>query len=210
MERETEEKILKFVSLDYTNNEIIDLLAKDGEEVTRTQVWRVRQKYNNDIGLQEQVEKKMQRNDWFSREFRAQKAAEIAELLYNDIMSGKQFAEEVSEGKFGEVVKPVYFAGLVKNWNDTVKTIAESLGQNKDQKEITIKREESLSLLISKIYDADEEVTKKFEEAEIIDLPPNENDFSDEKEFAELVKKQNEEHNIPSMDELGDMDESFG
>lgn len=136
---------------------------------------------------------------WFNKEFRAQKAAEIADLLFNDIMSGKMYAEEVTvkEDRRGDPVtttKPIYFAGMIKNWKDLVDTIANELGQRRQAVDVNFNKNQNvnLSFLVDKIYQQDTSVDKQIEGAEIIDLP-SPSDFADDKGFLAIVGDQPEE-----------------
>lgn len=195
---EQKDKVYNWVKLGYRPSEVVNLAKLEGWDVSLTQVTFYRD--NAEKHFQNQLAMKRNQNDWFSREFRAQKAADILQLLYDDIMSGKQYAEEITEGKMGTTVKPIYNGALVKNWNDTAKTIAQALGQDKQEKDITYKADKSLSEIIGKIYEQDTTVQGVFKEAEIVELPPADGDFSDDKEFAEMVKKQADTSNIPSLE----------
>ena len=130
---------------------------------------------------------------WFNKEFRAEKAAQIADMLFARIMNGDMFAEEVTEkedrqGKPIITTKPVYFAGMIKNWKDLVDTVANELGQRKQQLDVNFNKNQNLNLsvLVDKIYEQDTSVDRQIEGAEIIDLPSKE-DFADDKGFMAIV-----------------------
>lgn len=135
---------------------------------------------------------------WFDKRFRAERAAEIAERLYGDIMEGKMFAEEVTEQdtEFGTRTtrKPVYFAGMIKNWTDLNHMISAELGQNKQTVDINYNKNSNVnvSVLIDKIFEMDGEVQKQIEGAEIIDIP-SDSDFSDDKAYLNIVENQTAE-----------------
>ena len=135
---------------------------------------------------------------WFDKRFRAERAAEIAERLYGDIMEGKMFDVEettmdVPEG-IKTIRKPVYFAGLVKNWTDVVTTIRTELGQNKQTVDVNYNKNSNvnISVLIDKIYEDDRNVQKQLEGAEIIDIP-SKTDFGDDKAYLAIVNEQTPE-----------------
>ena len=139
------------------------------------------------------------KNSWFNKEFRAERAAMIADKLFGDIMEGKMYGEEVSEreDRNGNTIvqtKPVYFAGMIKNWKDLVDTIANELGQRKQQVDVNFNKNQNLNLsvLVEKIYEQDNQMDRKLEGAEIIDLPSNE-DFADDKGFMAIVGPQPDE-----------------
>lgn len=154
---------------------------------------------------------------WFNRTFRAERAAEIAEKLYGDIMEGKMYAEEVTTrmGKFGEETntRPVYFAGMIKNWKDMVDTIGNELGQRKQQLDVNFNKNQNLNLsvLVEKIYEQDDKVDKQIEGAEIIDLPPGD-DFADDKGFLQVVDSQtpDEVKELQTKEEEDDDDRVYG
>lgn len=181
----------------YTASQIVGLAKNQGWHVTQSSILqnylpRVRQDFR------EHIEKNQLATSWFNREFRAERAAEIAEKLYGDIMEGKMFAEEVSEqmGKNGVITttKPIYFAGMIKNWKDLIDTIGNELGQRKQQVDVNFNKNQNLNLsvLVDKIYEQDTSVDKRMESADIIDLPPGD-DFSDDKGFLAVVDQQTPE-----------------
>lgn len=149
--------------------------------------------------FQKHIEENELSTSWFNKEYRAQKAAQIADLLFTDIMSGKMYAEEVTEkeDRHGNPVvttKPIYFAGMIKNWKDLVDTIANELGQRKQQVDVNFNKNQNLNLsvLVDKIYEQDTNVDRQIEGAEIIDLPSGE-DFADDKGFMAIVGPQPDE-----------------
>ncbi len=153
---------------------------------------------------------------WFDKRFRAERAAEIAERLYGDIMEGRMFDEEVTEmdTDIGHktVRKPVYFAGMIKNWTDLMNTIRTELGQNKQTVDINYNKTSNvnISMLIDKIYEENDDLHKKIEGAEIIDLP-SDSDFSDDKAYLAIVDDQTPEEvkNLVENDEGYDDENDF-
>ena len=136
---------------------------------------------------------------WFNKEFRAEKAAMIADKLYEDIMAGKMYGEEVTvkEDRRGTPItttKPIYFAGMIKNWKDLVDTIANELGQRRQSVDVNFNKNQNvnLSFLVDKIYEQDTSVDRQIENADIIDLPPGP-DFADDKGFLAIVGEQPDE-----------------
>ena len=120
-------------------------------------------------------------------------------MLFDRIMNGEMFAEEVTEKtdpKYGTTVttKPLYFAGMIKNWKDLVDTVANELGQRKQAIDVNFNKNQNLNLsvLVDKIYEQDSNVEKQLQGAEIIDLPSGE-DFADDKGFMKIVGPQPEE-----------------
>lgn len=109
---EQKDKVYNWVKLGYRPSEVVNLAKLEGWDVSLTQVTFYRD--NAEKHFQNQLAMKRNQNDWFSREFRAQKAADILQLLYDDIMSGKQYTQEVTEGKLGTTIKPIYNGALVK------------------------------------------------------------------------------------------------
>lgn len=148
--------------------------------------------------FQEHIDKTSLSASWFNKEFRAEKASQIADMLFDRIMNGEMFAQEVTEreGKFGPetTTKPVYFAGMIKNWKDLVDTIANELGQRKQSLDVNFNKNQNLnlSILVDKIYEQDNSVDHRLEGAEIIDLPSGE-DFADDKGFMQIVGPEQEE-----------------
>lgn len=188
------------------------------ETMARNQGWHIRaahvtQYYIPQIRkeFQEHIDKSSLATSWFNKEFRAEKAAMIADKLFDDIMEGKMFAEEVTEredrlGKPVITTKPVYFAGMIKNWKDLVDTIANELGQRKQAIDVNFNKNQNLNLsvLVEKIYEQDDSVNKQIEGAEIIDLPSQE-DFADDKGFLAIVGPQPDEiKDIVDTEDHGD------
>ena len=149
---------------------------------------------------------------WFDKRFRAERAAEIAERLYADIMKGKMFAEEITEMETPAGIKrthkPVYFAGMIKNWTDLNHMISAELGQNKQTVDINYNKNSNVnvSVLIDKIYEEDRNVQKQIEGAEIIDIP-SDSDFGDDKAYLAIVNDQTSEevrHLVENEDRYDD------
>lgn len=176
------------------------------EKMAENQGWRITANNVRNIYMpvvrrefKEHIDKNSLASSWFNKEFRAEKAAAIADMLFDEIMAGKMFAEEVSEkadrdGQTIVTTKPVYFAGLVKNWKDLVDTIANELGQRKQQLDVNFNKNQNLNLsvLVDKIYEQDTNVSRQLEGAEIIDLPSS-TDFADEKGFLQIVEPEQTE-----------------
>lgn len=165
--------------------------------------------------LADHADKKGLKNSWFNKEFRAEKAAEIADLLYHDIMERKMYAEEVTEreGKYGTetTTKPIYFAGMIKNFKDMVDTIGNETGQRKQTVDVNFNKNQNLnlSILVDKIYEEDSRVDKEVEGGEIIDLPPGD-DFADDKGFLAVVDQQTPEELKELRTEEEEDDELLG
>lgn len=158
------------------------------------------------------IDKNSLATSWFNKEFRAEKAAQIAEMLFGRIMNGEMFAEEITEredSKGNPIVttKPLYFAGMIKNWKDLVDTIANETGQRKQTVDVNFNKNQNLNLsvLVEKIYEQDNTVDKQIEGAEIIDLPSGE-DFADDKGFMQIVGPQPDEiKEIVNTEDHGDV-----
>lgn len=152
---------------------------------------------------------------WFDKRFRAERAAEIAERLYADIMEGKMFAEEVTEmetpGGTKRTRKPVYFAGMIKNWTDLNHMISAELGQNKQTVDINYNKNANVnvSVLIDKIFEEDREMQKQIAGAEIIDVP-SESDFGDDKAYLAIVDDQTPEEVKQLVDDEDGYDDESG
>lgn len=178
----------------YTAEQIPGLAKNQGWSVTSKNVynWYVPKLKKE---LAENAGRMGQKNAWFNKEYRAERAAEIADLLYHDIMERKMYAEEVTEreGKYGPetTTKPIYFAGMIKNFKDMVDTIGNETGQRKQTVDVNFNKNQNLnlSILVDKIYEEDSTVDKRLETAEIIDLPPGD-DFADDKGFMQVVDQQ--------------------
>lgn len=204
------DQIRTWIRSGYTAPQIEELAKRHGFVVSSSNI------YNNYLP---QVKKEWREHiekgntlsaTWFAKEYRAEKAAQIADMLFNDIMEGKMYGEEVTEkedGRRGLTVtrKPLYFAGMIKNWKDLVDTIATELGQRKNTVDVNFNKNQNLNLsvLVEKIYEEDDKVDKQIEGAEIIDLPSGE-DFADEKGFMAIVGDQPEE--IKQLVEAADND----
>lgn len=161
--------------------------------------------------FREHIDKSSLSTSWFNKEFRAEKASQIADMLFERIMNGEMFNEEVTqrEGKFGPetTTKPVYFAGMIKNWKDLVDTIANELGQRKQTVDLNFNKNQNLNLsvLVEKIYEQDSNVDRQLEGAEIIDVPSLE-DFADDKGFMQIVDEQTDDEikNVVDTEDHGD------
>lgn len=198
LSEEQKDQVRTWIRAGYTAVQIEKMAENQGWHITAN---NVRNRYLP--GVREEFKKHIDKNSlsssWFNKEFRAEKAAAIADLLFDEIMEGKMFAEEVTEKddpKFGSSVtrKPIYFAGLVKNWKDVVDTIANELGQRKQQVDVNFNKNQNLNLsvLVDKIYEQDTSVDRQLEGAEIIDLPSS-TDFADEKGFMQIVEPEQTE-----------------
>lgn len=192
------DQIATWIRAGYTATQIEKLARNQGWNVTEA---NVRQIYMPKVKAEfkNYIDKNSLSTSWFNKEFRAERAALIADKLFGEIMEGKMFAEEVSEkaDRDGATIvtrKPLYFAGLVKNWKDLVDTIANELGQRKQQVDVNFNKNQNLNLsvLVDKIYEQDVSVDKQIEGAEIIDIPSKE-DFADDKGFLAIVGPQPEE-----------------
>ena len=207
---EQKDQVRTWIRAGYTAAQIEGLAKNQGWRITKENVQnryipKVREEFK------EHIDKNSLSTSWFNKEFRAERAAQIADLLFEDIMDRKMYAEEVTEksdAKYGTTVttKPIYFAGMIKNWKDLVDTIANELGQRKQQVDVNFNKNQNLNLsvLVDKIYEQDSNVDKQIEGAEIIDLPSGE-DFADEKGFMAIVGPQPEEiKEVVDTEEHGD------
>jgi len=189
--------IRTWIRAGYTAPQIVGLARNQGFEVTETNIW-----HNYAPQVKKEFKEHIDRNSlsksWFNKEFRAEKAANIAEMLYEHIMNGEMFQEEVVEttGKDGTQIthKPLYFAGMIKNWKDLMDTIGNELGQRRAALDVSFNKNQNvnLSVLVDKIYEQDNNVNKQIEGAEIIDLP-SPTDFADEKGFMQIVDEQTDQ-----------------
>lgn len=186
------DQIRTWIRAGYTPTQIEGLAKNQGWYVAAN---NVRNNYLPQVRseFRDHIDKNSLSTSWFNKEFRAEKAAMIADMLFERIMNGEMFAEEVTEredrlGKSIVTTKPVYFAGMIKNWKDLVDTIANETGQRKQQLDINFNKNQNLnlSILLDKIYEQDSSVDRQLEGAEIIDLPSNE-DFADDKGFMAIV-----------------------
>lgn len=196
--QEQRDQIMTWLRAGYTPYKICGLAKNQGWSVS----WQVIHsiyvpKFQKEIdkGI---IAKSENKSSWFNKEFRAERCAEIAELLYNDIMEGKMYAEEVTErqerGGTSVTTKPVYFAGMIKNYKDMVDTIGNELGQRKQAVDVNFNKNQNLNLsvLVDRIYQQEDQVNKQLEGADIIDLPPGD-DFADDKGFLAVVDNQTPE-----------------
>ena len=190
--------IRTWIRAGYTASQIEGLARNQGFRVTAHNI-QTRYMPNVRAEFREHIDKNSLSTSWFNKEFRAEKAAAIADMLFDRIMNGEMFAEEVSEkadrdGQTIVTTKPLYFAGLVKNWKDLVDTIANELGQRRQAVDVNFNKNQNLNLsvLVDKIYEQDANVSKQIEGAEIIDLPSGE-DFADDKGFLAIVGPQPDE-----------------
>ena len=192
------DQIRTWIRAGYTARQIEGMAQNQGWKVAAS---TVQQKYMPQVRKEfaDHIDKNSLSTSWFNKEFRAEKAAAIADLLFNDIMEGKMYAQEIStrEDRQGNTIvseKPVYFAGMIKNWKDLVDTIANELGQRKQAIDVNFNKNQNLNLsvLVDKIYEQDNALDKQLEGAEIIDIPSNE-DFADDKGFLQIVGPQPEE-----------------
>lgn len=189
---EQKDQIRTWLRAGYTPTQIVGLAKNQGFEVTEQ---NVRKRYQPQVRAEfrNYIDNHSLSTSWFNKEFRAQKAAEIADMLFDRIMNGEMFAEEVTERsdpKYGDTVttKPVYFAGMIKNWKDLVDTVANELGQRRQAVDVNFNKNQNLNLsvLVDKIYEQDNNVDRQVQGAEIIDLPSGE-DFADDKGFLQIV-----------------------
>ena len=194
---EQKDQIMTWLRAGYTPYKIVGLAKNQGWKVSfqtihQSYVPKFRKEF------EDHIDKNSLKTSWFNREFRAERAAEIAEALYGDIMEGKMYGEEVTEkeDKFGttRTTKPIYFAGMIKNFKDMVDTIGNELGQRKQAVDVNFNKNQNLNLsvLVDKIYEQDNQMDRQLEGAEIIDLPSNE-DFADDKGFMAIVGPQPDE-----------------
>ena len=204
-------QVYEWIRLGFKPQQIAGLAANQGFEVKPNTV------YKRYIPKVKQMEEDRLKNNpkahtWFDKRFRAERAAEMAEMLYGEIMDGKMFAEEVTEKEvLGGMVttrKPVYFAGMIKNWTDLVNVISSELGQKKQTVDVNYNKNENvnISVLIDKIYEEDDSVQKQLEGAEIIDIPST-TDFSDDKAYMSIVNDQTSDDVRLLTDNLEDEDE---
>lgn len=188
------DQIRTWIRAGYTAPQIVGLAKNQGFEVTESNIWN---NYMPQVKAEfrEHIDKNSLSKSWFNKEFRAEKAAEMAEMLYGHIMNGEMFQEEVVEtsGISGKQVtrKPLYFAGMIKNWKDLVDTIGNELGQRRQALDVSFSKNQNLNLsvLVDKIYEQDTSVDKQIEGADVIELPPGP-DFADEKGFMQIVDQQ--------------------
>jgi len=196
------DQIFTWIRAGYTAPQIVGMAKNQGFHVTEKNIWN---NYTPQVrkDFAEHIYNHELHKSWFNKEYRAQKAAEIAEMLYDHIMNGEMFQKEVIETPTKNGIqtteRPVYFAGMIKNWKDLVDTISSELGQRKQQLDVTFNKNQNLNLsvLVDKIYEQDNSVDKQIEGAEIIDLP-SPSDFSDEKGFMQIV----DEQTAPEVKEL--------
>lgn len=192
------DQIRTWIRAGYTSTQIVGLAHNQGFEVTED---NIRKRYMPQVRdeFRKHIDKNSLSTSWFNKEFRAEKAAQIADMLFDRIMNGEMFAEEVTEKfdpKYGSTTttKPIYFAGMIKNWKDLVDTISNELGQRRQQVDVNFNKNQNLNLsvLVDKIYEQDNNVDRQLEGAEIIDLP-SPSDFADDKGFMQIVGPQPEE-----------------
>lgn len=203
------DKIREWVRLGFTPQEIEKMAKNNGFSISAGHVYK---KFIPEMqnAMRDDLAKKSVRAEWFDKEFRAEKAAEMAELLYQRIMNGEMFAEEVTEkevlGGTQRTSKPMYFAGMIKNWKDLVDLIGTETGQRRKTVDLNYNKNQNLniSFLIDKIFENDEQVDKQIEDAEIIDLP-SETDFADDAEFEDIVEEQTDDE-MKALIEPEDMD----
>lgn len=203
------DKIREWVRLGFTPQEIEKMAKNNGFSITAGHVYK---KFIPEMqnAMRDDLAKKSVRAEWFDKEFRAEKAAEMAELLYERIMNGEMFAEEVTEkeipGGTQRTVKPMYFAGMIKNWKDLVDLIGTETGQRRKTVDLNYNKNQNLniSFLIDKIFENDEQIDKQIEGAEIIDLP-SDTDFADDAEFEDIVEEQTDDE-VKALIEPEDMD----
>ena len=175
------------------------------EGMAKNQGWQVAAKtvYNQYVpemktAVSDDLRTKSESADWFNKEYRAERAAEMAELLFERIMNGEMFAEEVVEkdmiGGTMTTRKPVYFAGMIKNWKDLMDLIGNELGQRKKTVDLNYNKNQNLniSFLIDKIFDEDQAVAGQLKEAEIIDVP-SDSDFGDDEGYENIVDEQTDD-----------------
>ena len=194
LSQEQRDQIMTWLRAGYTPYKIVGLAKNQGWKVS---FQTIHQSYVPKLQKEfaDHIDKNSLKSSWFNREFRAERAAEIAEALYGDIMEGKMYAEEVTEkdDKYGKTVttRPIYFAGMIKNFKDMVDTIGNELGQRKQAVDVNFNKNQNLnlSILVDKIYEQDTNLDHQIEGAEIIDLPPGD-DFSDDKGFLQVVDQQ--------------------
>ena len=191
---EQKDQIMMWARMGYSAPKIQGLAKNQGFDVSKKVL------YNYYLPkARRELEKYLEKNPfsdtWFAKEYRAERAAEMAEMLYGEIMDGKIFAEEVTEkealGGVQRTTKPVYFAGMIKNWSDLLNTIRVELGQNNKVVELNYNKNQNLniSFLIDKIFEEDEKVNQQIEGAEIIDIP-SDSDFGDDEGFLNIVNGQ--------------------
>ena len=206
------DQIRTWIRSGYTAPQIVGLAKNQGFTVTEYNIWtnympQVKKEFKDHI------DRNSLSKSWFNKEFRAERAAEMAEMLYEHIMNGEMFQEEVIEtsGRDGTQIthKPLYFAGMIKNWKDLIDTIGNELGQRRQALDVSFNKNQNvnLSVLVDKIYQQDSSVDKQIEGAEIIELPPGP-DFADDKGFMKIVDEQTDpevkEITAESEDEDGD------
>lgn len=188
------DQIRTWIRAGYTAPQIVGLARNQGFEVTETNIWtnympQVKKEFKDHI------DRNSLSKSWFNKEFRAERAAEISQMLYEHIMNGEMFQEEIIEttDRSGSQVthKPLYFAGLIKNYLDMNNLIGNELGQRRGTIDVNFNKNQNLNLsvLVDKIYEQETNVTKQIEGAEIIDLPPGP-DFADDKGFMQIVDEQ--------------------
>lgn len=192
-----QDQVRTWLRLGYTPQQIEGMARNQGWSVSAKTVYN-RYMKETQTALSDDLRENSIRAEWFDKEFRAEKAAEIAELLYERIMDGDMFGEEITEkeivGGTQRTVKPVYFAGLVKNWKDMVDTIANETGQRKKVVDLNYNKNQNLniSFLIDKIFENDEEINRQLEGAEIIDIP-SDSDFADDEGYEAIVDEQTDD-----------------
>lgn len=208
---ERKDQIRTWLRAGYTPVEVEGLAKNQGWYVSAN---NVRNSYLPQVRKEfaDHIDKNSLRTSWFNKEFRAEKAAAIADMLFDRIMNGEMFAEEITEkedreGKPVITTKPLYFAGMIKNWKDLVDTIANETGQRKQTVDVNFNKNQNLnlSILVDKIYEQDTNVDKQLEGAEIVDLPSGE-DFADDKGFMAIVGPQPDEiKDVVDTEDHGDV-----
>lgn len=206
------DQIRTWIRAGYTAPQIVGLARNQGFEVTEWNIWtnympQVKKEFKDHI------DRNSLSKSWFNKEFRAERAAEISQMLYEHIMNGDMFQEEVIEtsGKDGVQIthKPLYFAGMIKNYLDMNNLIGNELGQRRAALDVNFNKNQNLNLsvLVDKIYEQEEAVEKKIEGADIIDLPPGP-DFADEKGFMQIVEEQTDEEIKALAEHSGEEDDN--
>lgn len=191
------DQIRTWLRLGFTPQQIEGMAKNQGFTISQQYVYS---KFIPEMktAMADDLRTKSERADWFDKEFRAERAAEMAELLYGRIMNGEMFSEEIVErdGVGGTLTtrKPVYFAGMIKNWKDLVDLIGNELGQRKKTVDLNYNKNQNLniSFLIDKIFDEDQAVAGQLKEAEIIDVP-SDSDFGDDEGYTSIVNEQTDD-----------------
>ena len=125
------DQVRTWIRAGYTAPQIVGLAKNQGFTISQEVIWTW---YSPQVkkDWKDHIDRNSLSKSWFNKEFRAEKASQIADMLFERIMNGEMFQEEVIEtpmksGGIQTTKKPVYFAGMIKNWKDLIDTISAEL-----------------------------------------------------------------------------------